>query len=62
MSLGKRTILHGVAYGALVMLIASSLLEKLSWKARNFFLLFILYKLHNLKFYVICAIIYNISS
>lgn len=30
MSLGKRTILHGVVYGALVMLIASSLLEKLS--------------------------------
>ena len=62
MSLAARTILHGVAYGALVMLIASSLLEKLSWKARNFFLLFILHKLHNLKFYVICAIIYNISS
>lgn len=30
MSLVKRTILHVVAYGALVMLIAYSLLEKLS--------------------------------
>lgn len=29
MSLGKRTILHGVVYGALVMLIAYNLLEKL---------------------------------